>query len=329
MERGLLIFEGRYPVKSCKTQIRPVSLLCIVSKVMEKVVNTAIMNYLERNNLLSAHQFGFRSGLSAADLLTSLNHQWLSCINSGGAVRVLAVDIAGAFDKVSHIGVLHKLRAYGICGALHQWLTDYLAFRNLQAVVGGATSSTFPVTAGVPQGSILGPTLFLIYVNDAPEVLPRGVMPATYADDTTLFSLVANAVDAAEDCNALQAGTDALSTWGTTWRIQFEPTKSQAMTISRHRQPLPIAPLRFGGVAVEEVTTLRLFGCNVRQHHELRPTSSISDTTCHPAHWLSAKGVACPGSAWPPYSVLGLRKAPYGVLPPRMERSSTISSGSA
>ena len=239
---------------------RPVSLLCIVSKVMEKVVNTAIMNYLERNNLLSAHQFGFRSGLSAADLLTSLNHQWLSCINSGGAVRVLAVDIAGAFDKVSHIGVLHKLRAYGICGALHQWLTDYLAFRNLQAVVGGATSSTFPVTAGVPQGSILGPTLFLIYVNDAPEVLPRGVMPATYADDTTLFSLVANAVDAAEDCNALQAGTDALSTWGTTWRIQFEPTKSQAMTISRHRQPLPIAPLRFGGVAVEEVTTLRLLG---------------------------------------------------------------------
>ena len=136
----------------------------------------------------------------------------------------------------------------------------YLAFRNLQAVVGGATSSTFPVTAGVPQGSILGPTLFLIYVNDAPEVLPRGVMPATYADDTTLFSLVANAVDAAEDCNALQAGTDALSTWGTTWRIQFEPTKSQAMTISRHRQPLPIAPLRFGGVAVEEVTTLRLLG---------------------------------------------------------------------
>ena len=91
-------------------------------------------------------------------------------------------------------------------------------------------------------------------------MLPRGVMPATYADDTTLFSLVANAVDAAEDCNALQAGTDALSTWGTTWRIQFEPTKSQAMTISRHRQLLPIAPLRFGGVAVEEVTTLRLLG---------------------------------------------------------------------
>ena len=239
---------------------RPVSLLCIISKVMEKVVNASLMNYLESKNLLSVHQFGFRSGLSAADLLTSLNHQWLSCINAGGAVRVLAVDIAGAFDKVSHRGVLHKLRAYGICDALHQWLSNYLAFRNLQAVVNGATSTTFPVTAGVPQGSILGPTLFLVYVNDAPDVLPSVVKPATYADDTTLYSLIRDAANAAETCQDFQTGVDALSKWGSTWRIQFEPTKSQAMTISRHRHPWPIAPLRFGPVAVEEVTSLKLLG---------------------------------------------------------------------
>ena len=76
-------------------------------------------------------------------------------MNTGGAVRTLAVDIAGAFDKVSYPGVLHKLRSYGIAGTLHQWMTSYLTDRNLQAVVGGATSSRFPVTAGVPQGSIL------------------------------------------------------------------------------------------------------------------------------------------------------------------------------
>ena len=85
---------------------------------------------------------------------------------------MLAGDIAGAFDKVSHVGVLHKLPAYGIDGTLHRWLTSYLSNRNLQAVVGSVNSQAFPVTAGVPQGSILGPTLFIVYVNDVPDVLP-------------------------------------------------------------------------------------------------------------------------------------------------------------
>ena len=108
---------------------RPESLLSVLSKVMEKVVNRRIMTYLEKENLLSKHQFGFRTGLGTADLLTSLNHQWLSCINTGGAVRVLAVDIAGAFDRVSHLGVLHKIRSYGLDGTLHRWLTSYLTDR--------------------------------------------------------------------------------------------------------------------------------------------------------------------------------------------------------
>ena len=110
--------NGRYPnvreslaktdmLRCTRTAVqnhRPVSLLSVLSKVMEKVVNRRIMTYLEKENLLSKHQFGFRTGLGTADLLTSLNHQWLSCINTGGAVRVLAVDIAGAFDRVSHLG---------------------------------------------------------------------------------------------------------------------------------------------------------------------------------------------------------------------------------
>ena len=239
---------------------RPVSLLSVVSKVMEKVINTTLMNHLEKKRLLSQHQFGFRTGLSAADLLAHLSHQWLSCMNTGGAVRTVAVDIAGAFDKVSHLGVLHKLRSYGIAGTLHQWMTSYLTDRNLQAVVGGATSSRFPVTAGVPQGSILGPTLFLVYVNDAADVLPPGAVPATYADDTTLYVLIPSANHAATSCNTLQTGMDALAEWGMTWRIQFEPSKSQAMTITRHRHQWPIPAASFGGLNVDETATIKLLG---------------------------------------------------------------------
>ena len=112
----------------------------------------------------------------------------------------LAADIAGAFDKVSHVGVLHKLRAYGIDGTLHRWLTSYLSNRNLQTVVGGATSQAFPVTAGVPQESMLGPILFIVYVNNVLDVLPPDTVPATYADDTTLFSLIPSIVDVPARC---------------------------------------------------------------------------------------------------------------------------------
>ena len=129
---------------------------------------------------------------------------------------MLAVDIAVAFDKVSHVrvGVLHKLRAYGIYGTLHRWLTSYLSNRHLQAVVGGATSQAFPVTAGVPQGSILGPTLFIVDVNAAPDVLPANTVPATFADDTTLFSLIPSIDDVPARCIEFQSGVDALSDWG-------------------------------------------------------------------------------------------------------------------
>ena len=117
------------------------------------------------------------------------------------------MDIAGAFDKVSHVGVLHKLRpSYGIHGSLHRWLTNYLSNRKLQAVVGDAKSQLFPVTAGVPQGSILGPTLFLVYVNDAADVLLVGISPATYADDTTIYSPVTSAETAVNQCKSFQTG---------------------------------------------------------------------------------------------------------------------------
>ena len=142
---------------------------------------------------------------------------------------MLAVDIASAFDKVSHVRVLHKLCAYRIDGIVHRWLKSYLFNRNLQAIVGGATSQAFPVTAGVPQGSILGPTLFIVNVNDAPDVLPANTVPATYADDTTLLSLIPSIDDVPAWCSEFQSGVDALSEWSSTWRIKFEPSESQAM----------------------------------------------------------------------------------------------------
>ena len=217
-------------------------------------------NFLEKHSVLSNRQFGFRSGLGTSDLLVSLHHQWSRPANQGGLVRVLAVDIAGVFDKVSHRGVLHKASRYGVRGRLYGWLESYLKDRRLRAAVNGHLSTAYPVGSGVPQGSILGPTLFLLYVNDAEDTLPRRADLVVYADDTTLYTCISTKGDVDTDAENLQAAVSALAECGNTWRIKFEPAKSQALTISHHRSPIAVPAINFQGTVVPEVAELRLLG---------------------------------------------------------------------
>ena len=169
------------------------------------------VNFLEKEGILSQNQFGFRRGLGTANLLTSLHHEWSSAAALGGAVQILAVDIAGAFDKVSHQGVLHKMSHYGISGSLQSWLRSYLDSHRLCVVNGGQESTLKHISSGVPQGSILGPTLFLYYVNDCEEFIPSGAGLAVYADDTTLYQIIPQKEDG-EKCAMLQDAVDAIFT---------------------------------------------------------------------------------------------------------------------
>ena len=246
--------------KSKLKNYRPVSLLCILSKVMESIVNTQVVSFLEKNNIISQYQFGFRSKLGTADLLTALHTEWLQSLANGGAVQVLAIDIAGAFDRVSHVGILAKAEAYGIQGLLLTWLTHYLSDRQIRAVVSGSTSASFPVKAGVPQGSILGPTLFLLYVNDAEKCLPTNASLAVYADDTTLYATIPSYSDIDQASSLLQKSLDSLDRWGRAWRVQFEPTKSQGMLLDHHRPSWPPPSLLFGGQPVSNTQKLKLLG---------------------------------------------------------------------
>lgn len=246
--------------KSDVKNYRPISLLPILSKIMEAIINRSLMNFLENNSILSPNQFGFRRGLSTQDALTLLNHRWSTITANGGAVRVVAVDIAGAFDRVSHIGLLHKLQQNGIQGHLLSWLGDYLKNRTLDVVINGKTSQTLPVEAGVPQGSILGPSLFLIYINDAEDTLPDGVHLAVYADDTTLFQFLHAKDQTATTTAHLQDGINALAHWGNNWAVTFEPSKSQAMVIAHHRQPWNFPQIVFDGIVVADEPSLKLLG---------------------------------------------------------------------
>ena len=260
--------------KSHAKNYRPISLLPIMSKVMESIVNRHLVNFVEREAVLSVRQFGFRRGLGASDLLTALQYEWNLVTNRGGVAKILAADIAGAFDKVSHSGVLYKAQCYGITGRLLTWLTSYLSDRLIRTVVAGQSSASHRITAGVPQGSILGPTLFLLYTNDAEDSLPPGVHLAVYADDTTMYHLLQARTDIERASATLQTAVDALSNWGSAWKIKFEPTKSQTLTISHHRQRWPLPTLSFDNVPVPESSQMRLLGVTFDQslsfHSHLR-----------------------------------------------------------
>ena len=172
----------RSTAKNC----RSVSLLSVVSKVFNKLVNNSIADHLEKSGLFSVFQYGFRYSRSTADLLTVVSDRIARAFNRSGAIQAVALDISKAFDRVWHAGLLHKLKSYGISGQIFGLISSFLSNRRLQVVLDGKSSQEYSVNVGVPQGCILGPALFLLYINDPPDNIICGI--AIYADDTTLYS---------------------------------------------------------------------------------------------------------------------------------------------
>ena len=156
-------------------------------------LNNRIVDHLEKCGLFSDFQYGFRSSRSTADLLTVVSDRIARPFNRSGATQAVALDICKAFDRVWHAGLLHKLKSYGISGQIFGLISSFLSNRQLRIVLDGKSSQEYPVNAGVPQRSILGPTLFLLYINDLPDDVICNI--AIYADDTTLYSKCDQASD--------------------------------------------------------------------------------------------------------------------------------------
>ena len=171
----------------------PVSLLSVVSKVFEKLVNNRIVDYLEKCGLFSDFQYGFRSSRSTADLHTVVSDRIARAFNRSGATRAVALDISKAFDRVWHADLLHKLKSYGISIQIFGLISSFLSNRQLRVVLDGKSSQEYAVNLGLPQGSSLGPRLFLLYINDLPDDVICDIV--IYADDTTLYSKCDQASD--------------------------------------------------------------------------------------------------------------------------------------
>ena len=151
---------------------RPISLTSVVCKVMEAIVKDKIMFYLQSNDLLSPHQHGFRPARSCTSQLLEVVDSWTQAIEEGKHVDAIYLDFSKAFDSVPHARLLTKIQAHGIEGMVLQWLMAFLADRTQRVLVEGALSGSSAVKSGVPQGSVLGPLLFLLYS-------PQQLLPST------------------------------------------------------------------------------------------------------------------------------------------------------
>ena len=209
---------------------RPVSLTSIPCRVMEKLVRNEIMEHLINNNLLSKFQHGFIKARSCTTQLLAVLDDWTDVIEHRENVDAIYLDYAKAFDTVPHKRLLAKLYGYGIGGKLLKWIAAFLEGRRQRVIVNGSKSSWTRVTSGIPQGSVLGPLLFVCYVNDMPENITSTVY--MFADDTKLYRNIKTHIDR----EVLQSDLSRLEDWSRKWQLRFNADKCKVLHIGRDNE---------------------------------------------------------------------------------------------
>ena len=207
---------------------RLVSLTSVASKVLESIFRDNIMSHMKRNNLFSKDQHSFLEGRSTITHLLEVLEEWTKTLDEGGTIDTISMDFMKAFDTVPHQRLLRKLLAYQIQGPVHSWIQAFLLNRKQRVVVGGEKSSWTNVTSGIPQGSVLGPVLFAIFINDLPSCIQSGIK--LFADDTKLFRPVASI----EDCDNLQKDLTEAEMWAKKWQMKFHPEKCSVLRIGKN-----------------------------------------------------------------------------------------------
>ena len=234
---------------------RPISLLCTSEKCFERVVFKHLYNHFHENHILTPLQSGFVPGDSTVNQLTFLYNIFSQSLDSGKEVRVVFCDISKAFDRVWHEGLLLKLESAGIKGSLLAWFRSYLTNRKQRVVLPGSESKWNEIRAGVPQGSILGPLLFLLFINDI--VKDIGCNIRLFADDTSLFLVVENPDTAAE---ILNLDLDKIMLWAKKWLVLFNPVKTEAFLASRKINRPIHPPLLMEDTQIVEVDSHKHLG---------------------------------------------------------------------
>lgn len=236
---------------------RPISLLCVISKVLERCVFNHCYHHL--SPFFYQLQHGFLKGKSTTTQLLEVYHDILDSVASGNEVDVIYLDLSKAFDKVPHNLLLLKLKRHGINGSLLSWFGSYLTDRQQRVALDGTFSDWLPVTSGVPQGSILGPLLFILYANDVPNYIQYNSKIALFADDSKLFRPILNPTSSYN----LQSDLKYLHSWSLDWGMEFNKSKCKVISISRKKTSTREASYTMDGQPLECVPYITDLGVTV------------------------------------------------------------------
>ena len=264
-KKGNVIPVHKKASKQSVSNYRPISLLPIFGKIFEKIIYNNLYSYLIENEILNENQSGFRKGDSCVNQLIAITHEIFNNFSGNPSLETRGVflDISKAFDKVWHEGLLFKLKQYGVKGPMFEILKNYLENRYQRVILNGTHSDWSQICAGVPQGSVLGPLLFLIYINDLPDNLTSSAK--LFADDTSLFSTVKNLY---QSCETLNSDLSLINHWAYQWKMSFNPDLSKQaseVVFSRKRNKLAHPPIIFNNSQVAVVPHQKTYWFNTRR----------------------------------------------------------------
>jgi hypothetical protein len=245
--------DGKDPTRT--SSYRPISLLPILSKIYERLLLPSLKNDLEELALIPDHQFGFREKHSTIEQVHKIVNVIKQALESKSYCTGIFLDVAQAFDKVNHNGLLEKINNL-LPRKYHQLLTSYLADRSFKVQYGKEISSTRPICAGVPQGSVLGPLLYLLFTSDLPT--DEKLTTTTFADDTAILFADPN-INRVH--RTLQSHMDKITEWCTKWGIKLNENKSTQITFSLRKETCP--PIKINNIRIPTNKTTKYLGIHL------------------------------------------------------------------
>ena len=205
------------------------SLTSVVCRIMERLIKNVLTDHLLEHNLFTPDRYGFREFRSCLSQLLEVFEEWTSLLDDNIPVDIVYFDFAKAFDSVPHKRLLTKIKSYGIEGNIYNWIKSFLTDRKQRVVLNGFKSEWTTVTSGVPQGSVLGPLLFLLYINDLPDNV-KYCQVKIFADDTKIYF--------PSNCQAqhIQNDIESLKNWSKTWQLPFNSDKCSVLHLGSSNQ---------------------------------------------------------------------------------------------